>query len=68
MSANLVANGGILKKPLKLPDFRQYGVEVDHPAAVMDASMKTMGVWLRDVMKNNPHNFRLFGPDETESK
>lgn len=68
MSANPVANGGILKKPLRLPDFRKYGVEVDHPAGVKDASMQTFAVWLRDVMKENPKNFRLFGPDETESK
>lgn len=68
MSANPVANGGILKKPLHLPDFRKYGVAVDHPAGEMDASMQKMAVWLRDMMKQNPQNFRLFGPDETESK
>jgi xylulose-5-phosphate/fructose-6-phosphate phosphoketolase len=67
MSANPVANGGILKKPLRLPDFRKYGVEVEHPGGVKDASMQTFAVWLRDVMKENPKNFRLFGPDETES-
>ncbi|KAH8174805.1 d-xylulose 5-phosphate/D-fructose 6-phosphate phosphoketolase domain-containing protein [Sarocladium implicatum] len=67
MSANPVANGGLLKKPLHLPDFRKYGVAVDHPAGEMDASMQKMAIWLRDVMKQNPKNFRLYGPDETES-
>lgn len=67
MSANPVANGGILRKPLNMPDFRKYGVAVEHPGAVTDASMKRLGVFLRDVVAANLHNFRLFGPDETES-
>jgi xylulose-5-phosphate/fructose-6-phosphate phosphoketolase len=67
MSANPVANGGVLRKPLKMPDFRNYAVKVDKPAATMDASMQNMAKFLRDVMALNPTNFRLFGPDETES-
>ncbi|KAH6606188.1 hypothetical protein Trco_005341 [Trichoderma cornu-damae] len=67
MSANPVANGGVLRKPLNMPDFKKYGVGVEHPGAVMDASMKRLGVFLRDVVAANPRNFRLFGPDETES-
>lgn len=67
MSANPVANGGVLRKPLNMPDFKKYGVKVEHSGAVMDASMKRLGVFLRDVVAANPHNFRLFGPDETES-
>lgn len=61
MSANPVANGGILKKPLKLPDFRDYAVKVDNAAGVMSGGMANMATWLRDVIKNNPNNFRLFG-------
>lgn len=67
MSANPVANGGVLRKPLNMPDFKKYGVKVEHSGAVIDASMKRLGVFLRDVVAANPHNFRLFGPDETES-
>lgn len=67
MSANPVANGGVLRKPLNMPDFKKYGVKVEHSGAIIDASMKRLGVFLRDVVAANPHNFRLFGPDETES-
>ncbi|KAL7905651.1 XFP N-terminal domain-containing protein [Trichoderma velutinum] len=67
MSANPVANGGVLRKPLNMPDFKKYGVKVEHSGAIMDASMKRLGVFLRDIVAANPNNFRLFGPDETES-
>ncbi|KAK5995711.1 putative phosphoketolase [Cladobotryum mycophilum] len=67
MSANPVANGGLLKKPLKMPDFRKYGTAVDRPGAVTDGSMRRLGTFLRDIVVANPNNFRLFGPDETES-
>ncbi|KAI9147812.1 putative phosphoketolase [Paramyrothecium foliicola] len=67
MSANPVANGGLIKKPLKLPDFRDYAIKVDRSAVTMAGSMRNMAVFLRDVIAMNPHNFRLFGPDETES-
>ncbi|KAJ4148417.1 hypothetical protein LMH87_002888 [Akanthomyces muscarius] len=67
MSANPVANGGLLKKPLRMPDFKEYGIAVNHPGAVYDASMQNMAKFLRDIMALNPTNFRLFGPDETES-
>jgi xylulose-5-phosphate/fructose-6-phosphate phosphoketolase len=67
MSANPVGNGGALKKPLKLPDFRQYAIKVDKSGVTMDASMRNMSLWLRDTMALNQTNFRLFGPDETES-
>jgi len=67
MSANPVANGGMLKKPLRLPEFRKYAIDVEHAAGQMNGSMTNMATWLRDVMKANPTNFRLFGPDETES-
>lgn len=67
MSANPVANGGQLKKPLKLPDFKKYAIDVDQPAIMYAPSMTNMSTYLRDVMAQNLKNFRLFGPDETES-
>ncbi|KAK9773158.1 putative phosphoketolase [Seiridium cardinale] len=67
MSANPVANGGILKKPLKIPDFKNYAIKVADAGATMDASMKNCGKFLRDIIAANPTNFRLWGPDETES-
>jgi xylulose-5-phosphate/fructose-6-phosphate phosphoketolase len=67
MSANPHANGGLLRKELKLPDFRQYGVEVTEPGKIEVENTYPLGVFLRDIMAGNPHNFRLFGPDETAS-
>ncbi|KAL2151299.1 hypothetical protein VTH82DRAFT_6397 [Thermothelomyces myriococcoides] len=67
MSANPVANGGLLRKPLRMPDFRDYAIEVKKPAVTMAASMQNMAKFLRDVVALNPTSFRLFGPDETES-
>ncbi|RYP93197.1 hypothetical protein DL770_000672 [Monosporascus sp. CRB-9-2] len=67
MSANPVANGGILMKPLKLPDFKDYGIKVDRGGAVSAGSMKNFAAFLRDIIKLNPNSFRLWGPDETES-
>lgn len=67
MSANPVGNGGLLTKPLKLPDFKNYAIIVDKPGVTMNASMRNMSKFLRDVIAKNPNNFRLFGPDETES-
>ena len=67
MSANPHANGGLLRKPLKLPDFRTYAVEVSSRGTAMYENTKPLGEYLRDVMKNNPTSFRVFGPDETAS-
>ncbi|EAA30749.1 phosphoketolase [Neurospora crassa OR74A] len=67
MSANPVANGGIIRKTLRMPDFRNYALKVDKPASIMAASMTNMSMFLRDVIAGNPTTFRLFGPDETES-
>jgi xylulose-5-phosphate/fructose-6-phosphate phosphoketolase len=67
MSANPHANGGLLRKDLKLPDFRQYAVAVpDHGSSEYE-NTKPLGEFLRDVLKNNPNSFRVFGPDETAS-
>ena len=69
MSANPHANGGLLLRELRLPDFRDYAVEVTAPGAVSAESTRVMGRYLRDVMKLNleARNFRLFSPDENNS-
>lgn len=67
MSANPVTNGGLLKKPLRMPDYREYSIAVERSGSVKAASMSNMATFLRDVIAANQHNFRLFGPDETES-
>jgi xylulose-5-phosphate/fructose-6-phosphate phosphoketolase len=67
MSANPHANGGLLRKPLRLPDFRQYAVKVDRPGATAAENTRPLGNFLRDVLRQNPTNFRVFGPDETSS-
>jgi xylulose-5-phosphate/fructose-6-phosphate phosphoketolase len=61
------ANGGLLRRDLKLPDFRRYGVEVVKPGTIEVENTKPLGVFLRDVMKDNMTNFRVFGPDENTS-
>lgn len=67
MSANPHANGGLLRKDLSLPDFRDYAVDVTARGSVMHENTKPLGEYLRDVMKLNPSIFRVFGPDETAS-
>ncbi|MFG2014781.1 phosphoketolase family protein [Actinomadura geliboluensis] len=67
MSANPHANGGLLLKPLALPDFRDYAVPVDKPGTTTTEPTRTLGTWLRDVVKANPSNFRIMGADETAS-
>jgi len=67
MSANPHANGGLLRKALRLPDFRDYGVKVEKPGQSEVENTKPLGVFLGDVVKLNPKNFRVFGPDENTS-
>jgi xylulose-5-phosphate/fructose-6-phosphate phosphoketolase len=67
MSANPHTNGGELLKDLRLPDFRDYGVEVPTAGATSSEATRVLGGFLRDVIKRNPRTFRLFGPDETAS-
>jgi len=67
MSANPHANGGVLRKDLRLPDFRQYAVDVTRKGVLSYENTKPLGEYLRDVMKNNMTSFRVFGPDETAS-
>jgi xylulose-5-phosphate/fructose-6-phosphate phosphoketolase len=67
MSANPHANGGLLRKDLRLPDFRDYAVAVAAPGTVRAMNTRPLGEFLRDVMAENPGRFRVFGPDETAS-
>ncbi|MUG96922.1 phosphoketolase [Scytonema sp. UIC 10036] len=67
MSANPSANGGILRKNLRLPDFRDYAVQVNEPGKLEAENTKPLGYFLRDIIRQNPNNFRIFGPDETAS-
>jgi xylulose-5-phosphate/fructose-6-phosphate phosphoketolase len=67
MSANPHANGGILLRDLRLPDFRSYAVQVPKPGAVESSATRVQGGFLRDVMKKNADNFRVVSPDETSS-
>jgi xylulose-5-phosphate/fructose-6-phosphate phosphoketolase len=67
MSANPHANGGLLRRELKLPALRDYAVKVAKPGAVRHENTRPLGEFLRDVMRNNMTSFRVFGPDETAS-
>jgi xylulose-5-phosphate/fructose-6-phosphate phosphoketolase len=67
MSANPHANGGALLRDLRLPDFRDYAVEVGAPGTGSSEATKVLGTYLRDVIRDNPDTFRIFGPDETAS-
>lgn len=67
MSANPHANGGKLRKPLVLPDFRDYAVAIDSPGTTEASPTETLGKFLADVMRLNMNNFRLFSPDENAS-
>jgi xylulose-5-phosphate/fructose-6-phosphate phosphoketolase len=67
ISANPHANGGLLRRPLRMPDFRRYAVEVARPGQSMVENTYVLGQFLRDVLRDNMTNFRVFGPDETAS-
>ena len=69
MGANPHANGGLLLRDLKMPDFRDHAVAVPEPGTVVAESTRILGAFIRDVMKLNweQHNFRVVGPDETAS-
>ncbi|NEQ44909.1 MAG: phosphoketolase family protein [Leptolyngbya sp. SIOISBB] len=67
MSANPQANGGLLRRELMMPDFRQYAIEIPEHGTVEFENTKVLGFLMRDIMRDNPHNFRLMGPDETAS-
>ena len=67
MGANPHANGGRLRQPLKLPDFRDYAIALDAPGSTRVSPTGTLGGFIRDVIAHNPDNFRLFSPDENAS-
>lgn len=69
MGANPHANGGILLRDLRMPNFYDYAVKITQPGQVNEESTRILGCFLRDIMKlnQNSHNFRIFGPDETAS-
>ena len=67
MSANPHANGGLLLRDLRLPDFGDYGVKVPRPGAVNAEATRVQGQFIRDVIRLNPKTFRVFSPDETTS-
>ena len=67
MSANPHSNGGVVRKALRMPDFRAYSCAVDKPGTVSAENTRPLGKLLRDIMRQNPANFRVFGPDENTS-
>jgi xylulose-5-phosphate/fructose-6-phosphate phosphoketolase len=67
LGSNPHANGGLLKKHLRLPEFRNYAVEFDSPGRIEVENTRPLGKFLRDVMKLNMNTFRVFGPDENTS-
>ena len=67
MGANPHANGGVLLKDLVMPDFRDHAVAVPKPGVVLSEATRILGGFLRDVMRRNGRDFRVFGPDETAS-
>jgi xylulose-5-phosphate/fructose-6-phosphate phosphoketolase len=67
IGSNPHANGGHLKKALRMPDFRQYGIKVEKPGTTEAENCRPLGMFLRDVMKMNMADFRVFGPDENTS-
>ena len=67
MSANPHANGGLLLRDLRMPEFRDYAVAVSTPGAVKAEATRVAGEFLRDVMRLNARNFRMVAPDETTS-
>src|SRR5258706_7995731 len=67
ISANPHANGGLLRKELDLPDFRDFAVKVNSPGASYVSPTDVLGHFLAEVMRRNMSNFRVFGPDETAS-
>jgi xylulose-5-phosphate/fructose-6-phosphate phosphoketolase len=67
MGANPHANGGVLRKALRLPDFRNYAAKVKEPGQMSAENTKPLGEFMRDILRANPNNFRVFCPDENAS-
>jgi xylulose-5-phosphate/fructose-6-phosphate phosphoketolase len=67
ITANPHANGGLLRKPLDLPEFYDFAVKVEKPGRIEVSSTATLAIYLAEVMRRNMTSFRVFGPDETAS-
>ena len=67
ISENINTNGGLVLKELNIPDFRNYAIKFELPGTTKAEDMKVLGCFIRDIIKNNPDNYRLFSPDETKS-
>ncbi|WP_315306543.1 phosphoketolase family protein [Enterococcus devriesei] len=67
MAKNPITNGGIDPKPIKMPDWKQHAIDTSTPGAVTAQDMIVFGQQARDMISENPTNFRIFGPDETKS-
>ncbi len=67
MSANPHANGGLLRRALRMPDYRDYAIELPGPGKIVAENTRPLGKLLRDIMRTNLDNFRVFGPDENSS-
>lgn len=67
MAMNPITNGGLNPQPLDLPEWREHAIDTSTPGAVIAQDMIVFGGFARDIIKNNPENFRIFGPDETKS-
>jgi xylulose-5-phosphate/fructose-6-phosphate phosphoketolase len=67
MSLNPHANGGLLRKSLRMPEFRDYAVTAEEPGTAFFSPTEILGKFLRDIAQCNPHNFRVFSPDENAS-
>ncbi|PYG00646.1 xylulose-5-phosphate/fructose-6-phosphate phosphoketolase [Georgenia satyanarayanai] len=67
MSDNPSTNGGLLLRDLRLPDMRDFAVDVPSPGGAVTEATRVLGQWLTEVIRRNPDNFRLFGPDEVAS-
>jgi len=67
LGANPHANGGLLRRSLRMPDFRDYAVETTKPGTIEVGPTQVLGQFLRDIARSNPNNFRVFSPDENAS-
>lgn len=67
MGSNPNTNGGLVLKNLRMPDFKDYEVNVEIPGSIEKQDMTELGKFIRDIIKYNPNNFRVFGPDEAMS-
>lgn len=67
ISENVHTNGGLLLEELNVPNFEEYKLDFKEHGSVQAQDMKVLGTFIRDIIKNNPNNFRLFSPDETKS-